>query len=31
VAIATGIPMNEWQSAEDLLTAIEVIKERNGN
>jgi hypothetical protein len=31
VAIATGIPMKEWQNAEDLLTAIEVIKERNGN
>jgi len=29
VAIATGIPMKEWQNAEDLLTAIEVLKERN--
>jgi hypothetical protein len=31
VAIATGIAMSEWQTAEDVLTAIEVIKERNGN
>jgi len=31
VAIATGIPMSEWLDAEDLLTAIEVVKERNGN
>jgi hypothetical protein len=31
VAIATQIPMSEWTEWEDLLTAIEVLKERNGN
>jgi len=31
LALATGIPMNEWQSAEDVLTALEILKERNGN
>jgi len=28
VAIATHIPMSEWTSAEDLLTAVEILKER---
>jgi len=28
VAIATQIPMSEWESAEDLLTAVEILKER---
>jgi hypothetical protein len=31
LAIATGIPMSEWQTAEDVLTALEIIKEQNGN
>jgi hypothetical protein len=30
VAIATGIPMKEWESAEDVLTAIEILEARNG-
>jgi hypothetical protein len=30
LAIATGIPMSEWQSAEDILTAIEILEKRNG-
>jgi hypothetical protein len=29
LAIATQIPMDKWQSAEDILTAIEVLEERN--
>ena len=24
----TGIPMSEWQTAEDVLTAFEILKER---
>jgi hypothetical protein len=28
LALATGIPMSEWQSAEDVLTAFEILKER---
>jgi hypothetical protein len=28
VAIATQIPMSEWTTAEDILTAIEILKER---
>jgi len=31
VAIATAIPMSEWTDAEDLITAVEILKERNGN
>jgi hypothetical protein len=30
VAIATGIPMREWESAEDILTAIEILEKKNG-
>jgi hypothetical protein len=30
VAIATGIPMKEWESAEDVLTAVEILEARNG-
>jgi len=30
LAIATKIPMDQWQTAEDILTAIEVLEERNG-
>jgi hypothetical protein len=30
LAIATHIPMEYWQNAEDILTAIEVLEERNG-
>jgi hypothetical protein len=29
--MVTGIPMSEWQTAEDVLTAFEILKERNGN
>jgi hypothetical protein len=29
LAIATQIPMREWESAEDVLTAIEILEERN--
>jgi hypothetical protein len=29
LAIATQIPMSEWIEAEDILTAIEILKERN--
>jgi hypothetical protein len=29
LAIATGIPMSEWREAEDILTAFEILKERN--
>jgi len=29
LAIATQIPMSEWTDAEDILTALEVLKERN--
>jgi hypothetical protein len=24
----TGIPMSEWETAEDVLTAFEILKER---
>jgi hypothetical protein len=30
VAIATGIPMREWESAEDIFTAIEILEIKNG-
>jgi len=30
VAIATGIPMSEWTDIEQVLTAIEILKERKG-
>jgi hypothetical protein len=29
--MVTGIPMSEWQTAEDILTAFELLKERKGN
>jgi hypothetical protein len=28
LAIATRIPMSEWTDASDILTALEVLKER---
>jgi hypothetical protein len=30
LAIATQIPMSEWIDAEDILTAVEILEERNG-
>jgi hypothetical protein len=30
LAIATQIPMKEWESAEQILTAVEILEERNG-
>jgi len=30
LAIATQIPMRYWETAEDILTALEILKERNG-
>jgi len=30
VAIATSIPMSEWQTAEQIMTAVEILKEKNG-
>jgi hypothetical protein len=30
LAIATGIPMSEWETAEAILTAIEILEKRNG-
>jgi hypothetical protein len=29
--MATGIPMKEWETAEQILTAIEILEKRNGN
>jgi hypothetical protein len=29
LAIATSIPMKEWESAEQILTAAEILKEQN--
>jgi hypothetical protein len=31
LAIATGIPMKEWETAEQIFTAIEILEKRNGN
>jgi hypothetical protein len=32
LAIATSIPMREWETAEQILTAAEILKERkDGN
>jgi hypothetical protein len=31
LAIATSIPMNEWQTAEQILTAVEILEQQNGN
>jgi hypothetical protein len=30
IAIATQIPMSEWTSAEDILTALEILEAQNG-
>jgi hypothetical protein len=29
LAIATSIPMSEWESAEQILTAVEILEKRN--
>jgi hypothetical protein len=31
LAIATHIPMSEWQTAEQIITAIEILEKRNGS
>jgi hypothetical protein len=31
LAISTSIPMSEWETAEQILTAVEILKERNGD
>jgi hypothetical protein len=31
LAIATQIPMSEWQTAEQIMTAIEILKEKHGS
>jgi hypothetical protein len=32
LAIATSIPMKEWETAEQILTAVEILKGgKNGN
>jgi len=28
--MATGIPMKEWETAEQIYTAIELLEKRNG-
>jgi hypothetical protein len=28
--MATGIPMKEWETAEQIFTAIEILEKRNG-
>ncbi len=28
LALATGVPMSEWQTAEEILTALEILKEQ---
>jgi len=30
LALTTGLSRSEFQSAEDVITAIEILKERNG-
>jgi hypothetical protein len=30
LAIATSIPMREWETAEQILTAVEILEEQNG-
>jgi hypothetical protein len=30
LAIATSIPMSEWKTAEQIITAMEILKEKNG-
>jgi hypothetical protein len=29
--LATNIPMSEWQTAEQIITAIEILEKRNGS
>jgi hypothetical protein len=31
LAVETGIPMSEWQTAEEILTAFEVLEAKHGN
>jgi hypothetical protein len=31
LAIATHIPMSEWETAEQILTAVEILEQQNGN
>jgi hypothetical protein len=31
LALATNIPMSEWQTAEQIITAIEILEKRNGS
>ncbi len=31
IAIAIGIPMSEWTDIDQVLTAIDILKERRGN
>jgi hypothetical protein len=30
LAIATSIPMSEWETAEQVLTAMEILEQTNG-
>jgi hypothetical protein len=30
LALETGIPKQYWQDAEDVMTALEILKERKG-
>lgn len=30
LAIATGLPKTEWQTAEDIMTTLEILERRNG-
>jgi len=30
LSVATGIAMDQWKSAEDILTAIEILEKKNG-
>jgi hypothetical protein len=30
LALATGIPMSEWQTAEQIYTALEILEKQNG-
>jgi hypothetical protein len=30
LAIATQIPMSEWVDADDIMTALEILEQRNG-
>jgi len=31
LALATNIPMSEWKTAEQIITAIEILEKRNGS